>query len=228
MKTVQVLRALADARKNRAASRKLTTDDDHSDGDIGRNRNRSRSRERSSKFDKDASSAAAAAASSAAAGKGRKSNSGRSSSAGRSHYRSVKSMQTRMKAKKESGNNNLLDSFEASFLPEPKVNTLVDVKRRGGQSKMMALLEDDIVLGNEHDFNDFIKKGIFKLEDLGGDETAPPKDAYETKGEEDEDDDSYGDDAFPVSPLSNSIPNSPEPRGRKSNDLLVEVEDDDV
>lgn len=217
---MQVLRALADARKNRAASRRLTADDDHSDG--GDNRGRSRSRERSSKHDKDATPAAAT---SAAAGKGRKSNSGRSSSAGKSHYHSVKSIQTRMKAKKESENNNLLDSFEASFLPEPKVNTFVDM-RRGGQSKMMALLEDDIVFGNEHDFNDFIKKGIFKSEDRG-DESAQPKGAYETKGE-DEDDDSYGDDPFPVSPLSNSIANSPEARGRKSNDLLVEVEDDDL
>lgn len=214
---MQVLRALADARKNRAASRRLTADDDHSDG--GDNKGRSRSRERSSKYDKDATPAVT----SAAAGKGRKSNSGRSSSAGRSHYRSVKSMQTRMKAKKESENNNLLDSFEASFLPEPKVNTFIDM-RRGGQSKRMAVVEDDIAFGNEHDFNDFIKKGIFKSEDRG-DENAQPKDAYETKGE-DEDDDSYGDDPFPVSPLSNSIANSPEARGRKSNDLLVEVEDD--
>ena len=216
---MQVLRALADARKNRAASRRLTADDDHSDG--GDNRSRSRSRERSSKYDKDATPAAT----SAAAEKGCKSNSGRSSSAGRSHYRSVKSMQTRMKAKKESENINLLDSFEASFLPEPKVNTLVDM-RRGDQSKMMALLEDDIVFGNEHDFSGFIKKGIFKSEDRG-DEIAQPKDTYETKGE-DEDDDSYRDDPFPVFPLSNSIANSPEARGRKSNDLLVEVEDDDL
>jgi hypothetical protein len=140
-------------------------------------------------------------------------------------------MQTRMKTKKVTENNNLLESFEVSSPPVPKMNTLIDL-RRGAQSKTIAL-EDEIVFGNEHDFNDFIKKGIFKSDDNSGNYIAPPKGAYEEfkdgdNNGEDEEDDSYGDDPFPVSPLSNSMSNSPEANGRKSKGLIVEVEEDDV
>ena len=221
-KTVSVLRALGNARKNRANGRRLkaATDDEIFFSADPKKESSDLNNSKSSKSNPP---------------------SGRSVSVGKSHNRSAKSMQTRMKSKKEIGKKKFFaDDFESPPSPKNVTNngqsgayTEPYVKRRSANlntaNNLRADFEEDFI-GSDDYFESFVRKGIDIVQRKHGqedDEELIGLQRGESEGEEEvlvrdgkrggtrEDgeenaEDYYEDDLCPVSPLSNSDPNSPD------------------